>query len=232
LAELENLTSLSLTPLPEGEGDTEELQSQITDNPALPAGRQLLIAELQKQMKEIEDLINDNASLINSNTDSIITNLDLINTNINSIAELKDAVGLLDGKLEMDEIVAGAFTVKVAEDKPTIGEAVICGIVPVDKDNDHIDDCSGNAIPQGENNDKDEDWIDDDTEEPIVNDGATAIIKTEAVSENSKVFVTSKDVTDQPLAVTKIVSGESFEVEIKRPTSKSISFDWWIVEAE
>ena len=63
-------------------------------------------------------------------------------------------------------------------------------------------------------------------------DGMSIVVKTKAADKNSKVFVTPKDVTDQPLAVTDIKDGESFTVKVKNPVTDDLHFDWWIVEAK
>jgi hypothetical protein len=185
--------------------------------------------------------------------------LELINNEVKVLMEFMLAIGadefikldeiatgniLLDGMLEADKAVAGAFAVKISdESSATIGKAVICGIIPVDKNNDDIDDCSNNPIPTDRDDDglddktgdpmpKDEnsDWIDDDTNEPIVTNGREVVVDTEAVGANSRIFVTPRNKVTQPLYVIEIREGESFKVEVGSPIDKDITFDWWIVE--
>jgi hypothetical protein len=122
----------------------------------------------------------------------------------------KDESGNLDlktGKLITAEVVAGAFTVKVTdENNKTIGESKIKAITK-DEDNDGKDDETGS-------------------------DGKSVVVKTGAVGEGSKIFVTTNIATEFPLAVTKKIEGEGFMVEMKNTVSEDITFDWWIVESE
>jgi len=57
-------------------------------------------------------------------------------------------------------------------------------------------------------------------------------IKTKAVAENSKIFVTAKVATEYPLAVTQKKIGEGFVVSVKGNVTEDVSFDWWIVESK
>jgi hypothetical protein len=132
---------------------------------------------------------------------------------------MKDATGnvnLLGGTLETDGIVAGAFTVKVSDkNKATIGTAIIYPLPAVDEDSNGLDDRS-----------------EDDAEVtpvPVAEiDGQSAVVKTEAVKDDSKIFVTP----GQPVkvGVTKTVAGESFKIEIDEPISDMLTVSWWIVE--
>jgi len=81
-------------------------------------------------------------------------------------------------------------------------------------------------MPKDENSD----WIDDDTNEPIVTNGREVVVDTEAVGANSRIFVTPRNKVTQPLYVIEIREGESFKVEVGSPIDKDITFDWWIVE--
>ena len=222
----------------------EELQTSI-DNNLLTISDELnnqniKLTELEDQMKDID--------------------LNLINTQVNELMDFMLAIGadeyikvnelitgniLLDGKLEAEEVEAGTLTIKVIEkESATIGQATICSIIPIDEDNNNLDDCSNNPIPTDKDNnnledttnepmpiDEDNDWIDDNTNEPIVNNGRTVTIETTAITDNSKIFVTPKISLDYSLSVSEIVDGESFKVKIKNSTEEDIEFDWWIVEA-
>jgi len=117
----------------------------------------------------------------------------------------KDAdVNILDGKLVASEIETGVLTISVTdEDAPTIGEAEITAVLT----------------------DEDEDGVDDETG----SDGLSVVVETGAAVDDSKIFVTPKVTTDQPLAVTEITDGESFKVEVAEPVIGDTSFDWWIV---
>jgi hypothetical protein len=126
-------------------------------------------------------------------------------------------VDLLQGKLEAEGVVAGAFTVRVSdEEAKTIGEAVL---YPTAKD---------------ENNDGKDDYTekDMDSDEVKNRNGKMIEIRTTSAKFNSKIFVTPKNVTEAVLAVTQISDGEGFRVEVKNQLSEEIRFDWWIVETE
>jgi hypothetical protein len=53
-------------------------------------------------------------------------------------------------------------------------------------------------------------------------------ISTPVVSEDSKIFLTSTTLTNQPLTVVKKTNGK-FRVQIPVSTAAPITFDWWIV---
>ncbi|MDH4330888.1 MAG: hypothetical protein OEV93_05050, partial [Candidatus Moranbacteria bacterium] len=160
----------------------------------------------------------------------------------------KDADGnvLLNGKLKAETLEGGYITISVVEgNAPIIGESEICSAVVIDVDEDNVDDCSGNVIPRDSDEDgKDDvtgdempldensDWIDDETGEGIVNNGTSAVVETEAVEANSKIFVTSKNVMSQPLSVTQINPGVGFTVEVAQPLMEKVKFDWWIIDVE
>ncbi|MCX6761761.1 MAG: hypothetical protein NTY33_02850 [Candidatus Moranbacteria bacterium] len=114
--------------------------------------------------------------------------------------------------MEADGVVAGAFSVKVVDTSaPTIGKSVLCK--------------STEALQAGT-------CVTYDSAEASMTqaDGKSVVVKTTAVSAKSKVFVTPKIVTDQPLAVTKIIPGVSFSVEVKNSVTENTDFDWFIVE--
>jgi hypothetical protein len=57
------------------------------------------------------------------------------------------------------------------------------------------------------------------------------IIETDAVSENSKVFVTVKDADRSIFAhVENIIDGESFVIGLNKISDDDVSVDWWIVD--
>jgi hypothetical protein len=56
------------------------------------------------------------------------------------------------------------------------------------------------------------------------------VVKTKAVSDKSRVFVTLKTLLNVPLAVTHIDNGKSFTAEVKAPITEPAKFDWLIVE--
>jgi hypothetical protein len=165
--------------------------------------------ELANQIKDLSStlsIIDSQMSDIKAQTEA---NTDLLLAMNPENMVYKDVLGnvdLLKGKLEAAEVVAGSFTVKmINEDAKTIGDAII-EKVNKDENNDGIDDETGS-------------------------DGKSVVVKTKAVSENSKIFVTPKSTLSEPLAVTTINSGDSFTVEVKSKVDENVKFDWWIVES-
>jgi hypothetical protein len=60
--------------------------------------------------------------------------------------------------------------------------------------------------------------------------GATSVVvNTTAVTSQSRIFITPRTKTSQPLSVTVQTAGTSFRVEVVSPTPAPIKFDWWIV---
>jgi hypothetical protein len=63
-------------------------------------------------------------------------------------------------------------------------------------------------------------------------DGKSVIIKTMAVDDNSKIYLTPlKSTNNQVLYVGKIKSKESFEVKVDDAVKEDIKFNWWIVSS-
>ncbi|MDO8529252.1 MAG: tail fiber domain-containing protein, partial [bacterium] len=123
----------------------------------------------------------------------------------------KDALGnvdLLKGKLEADGIVARAFTVKVVDQEAkTIGEAKIVPVKDIeDADNDGFDDKTNSK------------------------GGEIVVVKTKAVSDSAKIFVTSETGNPVIWSISKKKNGESFTIKLSEPTSEEVKFNWWIVE--
>ena len=60
--------------------------------------------------------------------------------------------------------------------------------------------------------------------------GQTSVeVKTSAVTEMSKIFVTLKTLEEATLVVTHQDSGKSFTVELAKPTNKDTKFNWWVI---
>ncbi len=188
----------------------QEIQDSLIQTNSEVASVQALQIKLQKQMDDIMELTNTASEFI-----STLSISDIL---------YKDAFGNLDlgkGKLKAVEVSAGVFAVNIIdEDAPTIGEATICP---------EMTEAGKDGKCDKEQVDKNEDDVDDDTDNPISN-GKKVEIKTTAVGEGSKIFVTAKDVTNATLAVTDIDKGKGFTVEIKESTEEAIKFDWWVVE--
>ncbi len=66
--------------------------------------------------------------------------------------------------------------------------------------------------------------------EAMIRAGNTVIIvPSKLVKETSQIFLTPKTPLAQSLAVTGIIEGESFKVELAEKEYKDIHFNWWIV---
>jgi hypothetical protein len=137
----------------------------------------------------------------------------------------KDAHGdvdLLGGKLRTAELTTDGLAINTTSAQaPTIGTAtlypVAVDVVKTDGSNgsDGNDDYTGKLMT--------------DTEVTMRN-GKELTIPTSAVTIGSRIFLTSKTVLDEPLAVTNKNSGVGFTVSLKSVTLEPIEFDWLIVE--
>src|SRR5690606_11733057 len=138
----------------------QEVQDSLLQTNSEVATIQALQAKLQKQIDEMKEL--------NTTVSDFIATL--------NVSELlyKDEFGNLDlgeGKMKAAEVSSGVFSINVKdEDAPTIGESVIC---PKMTDVDNDGQCKIDQI------DKDNDNIDDNTNNPI-NNGRKVKIKTSA----------------------------------------------------
>ena len=141
---------------------------------------------------------------------------------------VKDADGNLDlsnGKIRAKELSTGALAIEIVDEAaPTIGSATL---FPKAVDKKGSKDADGNDIADG---------LDDITDMPMTDsevsarDGKSMIVKTKAVNVGSRIFLTPKQATAEPLAVTDITEGNGFTVELKNETSEEIPFDWIVVE--
>ena len=134
----------------------------------------------------------------------------------------RDALGgvnLGTGKLEASGVVAGAFTVRVADESArTIGTASVEARELGDPD----------VVTESSNEEGDS---------GVVTGYRYAVeVPTTAITNRSKVFVTSKAPIDTPMGVSKKTSGEGFTVNIKvsekLEDNDEVIFDWVIVEEE
>ena len=137
--------------------------------------------------------------------------------NIDNFAKKNAPVNIFAGQPEAEEMVAGAFSVKVVDmNKKTLGEAVICEMGKIFK----------NGIC--------------DTpisEEEIANssDGKTIEIATTAVNETTKIFVTPEGDAGGRIWVEKQLNdatGEyaGFKIKCSEAIMGSIKINWFIVE--
>jgi hypothetical protein len=186
---------------------------------------QIKDADLQLKI----DAINSQIATLNTNSQiltalqSQVDEIKAQNETILSFLSVTDGkLDLMKGTLEAEGVVAGAFTVKVKPngDSKTIGKYILC---PPLTEVDSLGACS---IAQVDTTPVD--GKDDTTSNPL-RDGKSVIVKTKVIKANSKVFITPKSAIDQPLAVTTIIPGESFTVEVKNPVLESMEFDWFVV---
>jgi len=205
-------------------------------------GNALTIAELETDVNEQLTIIGEELDRLKAEDLALDAKIADINNQLLSLTTLQSQVDdlkaqnetilsflsitegkfdLLDGTLEAEGVVAGAFTVKVKPDGEarTIGKYIICPPLI------EVDDAGKCAIEQV---DEDKDGLDDETGNPL-RDGKSEVVKTKVIKNNSKVFITPKSAVEQPLAVTTIIEGESFTVEVKNPVAESIEFDWFVV---
>ncbi|MDD5084364.1 MAG: tail fiber domain-containing protein, partial [Candidatus Moranbacteria bacterium] len=130
----------------------------------------------------------------------------------------KDSEGnldLLSGKLRAAQIITEGLAIDTASAAaPTIGTATLYPVA-IDVDNDGDDDFTGKPMTDSE---------------VTARDGKTVVIETAAVATGSRIFVTSKNVLDESLAVTAKHEGVDFNVSLKSATLEPIAFDWLIVE--
>ena len=163
---------------------------------------------LETQVKLIQE---QNKALVDF---SLAANLDKL--------VFKDTEGNLDlgsGILEADKAIAGAFSVKVIkgkEDNRTIGTATICP--------------SGKVLKT--DLDKDEkDWTCETAKDgDTTSDSRKVFVKTKAVKDNSKVFVTPAGETPVNWIISNIDDGSGFDIVIGSPTDELVRFNWWIVD--
>ncbi|EKE10897.1 MAG: complement C1q protein, partial [uncultured bacterium] len=166
------------------------------------------VQTLQSQIQELQQIANQELNLAQIDQNS--TDISYLKTLLGINPDKPNEISIL-GKLTAENIESGILTIKVADQATaTIGTAIIC---PLGKKADESGTCS----------------IDDEAA-----DGKSVVVKTGAVSKESKIFVTPKNVTDKVLAVTETLAGEGFMVKIKEPIGISdnpIEFDWWMVES-
>ncbi|XLQ20013.1 MAG: tail fiber protein [Candidatus Moraniibacteriota bacterium] len=111
-------------------------------------------------------------------------------------------------KLVAQEIEINKLTVESQEDDSIVGKSVIC---PEDTSYDEADD----------------DCVVDLESE---SDGQSIFVATEAVTNNSHIFVTPHGDVEQLVSVSEIQDGVGFIVKVKDAITNMIKFDWFIVE--
>jgi hypothetical protein len=169
------------------------------------------------RIETLENLATTLQAQIDELKASIATPVDVaqIDLNTQDISFLKTLLGAdrvknpgdvdILGKLSAEITETGGIMIKVVDkDAATIGDMAICPKDQEEKDGDCI---SGTG------------------------DGKSAMVKTKAVTTDSKIYVTPVGSTDnQVLYVGEVKDGESFEVKVDNLILAPIHFNWWIVE--
>jgi hypothetical protein len=114
-------------------------------------------------------------------------------------------------EVETNGVVAGSYAVKNSNDAPTAGDETIVAVKA----------------------DADGDGWDDETKV----DGKSVRVKTDAVSETAKIFVTFEGDPGSRYWVEKVTDPEtgeltnSFSVNVSEAVKQDVKFSWWIVES-
>ena len=109
------------------------------------------------------------------------------------------------------EIVAGVLTIKaIDQETKTVGQATICQL------GNAFDEATKQCLPCP-------------AEQTC--DGKSVLVKTKAVSANSRIFLTpAEDLQGSSAYVTNLLEGQSFTLKISQPIDKNVLLNWWIVE--
>ncbi|MFZ2626595.1 MAG: hypothetical protein WAX81_02820, partial [Candidatus Moraniibacteriota bacterium] len=182
-----------------------ELESQNQTNLTQEALNTKLTADLKS--------MQDQVALLQKQSDTFTQFLLAFDvSSVDNFAKKNAPINTFVGQLEAEGMVAGAFSVKVVDESAaTIGKSAICQSVKVLQDGACLiyDGADAKMIPAN---------------------GRSVTIKTTSVTADSKIFVTPKLAITQPLAVTSIIPGVSFDVEVKDVMLEDVDFDWFIVE--
>ena len=179
-------------------------QATLADQEARLTNQESITALLQTQVAALQQ--NSDAELLSAKTDLAA----------NDIALIKQVLGMDQVGKPGDVAIAGTLSAQELQtQKLTI------------KNNDDNSKMIGTATILSVKNDADKDGIDDDTG----SDGQTIVVKTTAVDEDSKIYITPMGSTgNQVPYVGKIKAGESFEIKVDKPLDNDVQLNWWIVE--
>jgi hypothetical protein len=160
---------------------------------------------LQAQIDQIKNITaSTEIELLSAKTELNAQDVGLLKIIFGITADSDSNVSIA-GKLKATEIEGGKFVISVNDaEKRTVGDAKILKVV-VDENGDGIDDVSGS-------------------------NGKSLEIKTKSIVEKSKIFLTLKIPTAQPLAVIQIKNGEGFVVSFKDIVTEDVDFSWFMIE--
>jgi hypothetical protein len=205
----------------------EEVEAQVTDRIAQMEIQDQVDALISKSMNSLDfenrmavleartaDLEGLSAGLENQfsliKDDNILEFLRQMNKfNLADISDKMDkvvATGLLEGKLKMADVEAGALAIKTAEDAaPTIGKAIITP--------------AGTVL-----------------EDASLSDGKSILIPTKAVSENCKIFTSFENNPGSASWLEKVLDKDTneytgFKIMLEKEVNKDVQASWWIVES-
>ncbi|MFA5961227.1 MAG: hypothetical protein WC848_00920 [Parcubacteria group bacterium] len=202
--------------------DTQNLETQTQQIADLQAQLSQQSGDLLALQTQMDDLkvqaqgVMDFADALDINKETGEINLSFVNGKITAGSITANSI-LLNGQLEAESVVAGAFSVKIVDAaKKTLGDVVICEAGKIMKNG--ICD-----VPV--------------TEEEIISasDGKTVKIDTTAVSATTKIFITPEGDAGGRVWVEKqtdVVTGEytGFKIKCSDPIIGSVKVNWWIVE--
>ncbi|XLQ20371.1 MAG: tail fiber domain-containing protein [Candidatus Moraniibacteriota bacterium] len=165
--------------------------------------------DIENQFDDITGQVNDISLQIQNNA----------NINANLISDVEDR--MTDIELSHSEIMDFFVTINpdtlVYTDEN--GDLTINGIITVGKLE------AGSIVITGEENNA------TIGESEIAMDAIDVFVSTEAVQENSRIFVTPKgSVVIQTMSVSKIDENSGFHVTVAEPVTEPLKFDWFIVE--
>jgi hypothetical protein len=181
------------------------MQNTLDSQTQTIASLQTDLQTLQNQMATLEQ---ENQTVIDFaaalDLSSLIYNDAEGNLNLGA-GELK-AAGVETGMLTLQ----GPFVVKVTDQgAKNIGQAAICPSGQL------FDAASGQCADSND----------------ASADGTVSEVKTTAVDQNSKIYITPTGSTgNQVLYVSKVDPGNGFSVKIDNPAKAEIDFNWWVVE--
>ena len=197
--------------------------------------------ENAKEQKDSLDDLKDQIEELKSRTNADL-NLAQLESDAQDINYLKTLLGITDGGTAGDISLIGNLKAE---------KVIVSGVETIELKIKSNDD---DALTIGEDEiktvekDENKDGVDDETGL----DGTKVYIKTKAVKDTSRIFVTASGAPEvkgdykvkdsdgntqtvtmemnEPLYIGKVEAGKGFEVKIAHPVTEDVQFHWWIVE--
>ena len=161
-------------------------------------------------LKSEQELIQQQYSAISELISVSAGVFDLKNATL-KVAGINAGTIAADSAIFKGEIVAGVLVIKaIDQETKTVGQATICQLgTSFDEATKQCSPCPAEQVCAGK----------------------SVIIKTKAVNENSRIFLTPVDDLQGGNAYSSnIIAGQSFTVKISAPIDKDVVLNWWIVE--